>query len=308
MLPEFPKFKQLELSDRKDIESRTQDYPPYSDFNFISMWTWDTRGEVRVSQYKKNLVVRFNDYIDERPFYSFLGSSDVSETAIALLDLSQEEKLEPVLRLIPEVTAKNLDENLFVKNEDRANFDYIYDLHKISELKGKSFETKRNQINRFTKRHSNISSKILDLSHVDTRSDLIKLSKVWKNHKLKLDKPDEELDFNELVALKRAFYIEDDPSIIGIGVYSDQEMVAFSIDQISDLGHSVAHFAKANRRYVGIYDYLMRESAKVLLKKGCMLLNYEQDLGLSALRHAKSSYRPVAFLRKYVVQCSGENN
>lgn len=35
MLPEFPKMKSIELSDREDVEKITKKYPPYSDFNFV---------------------------------------------------------------------------------------------------------------------------------------------------------------------------------------------------------------------------------------------------------------------------------
>lgn len=63
MISEFPQFKKLELADKKDIEKFTSKFPPYSDFNFVSMWSWDIRGEMRVSQLNGNLVVRFTDYL-----------------------------------------------------------------------------------------------------------------------------------------------------------------------------------------------------------------------------------------------------
>ena len=47
MLPEFPQFKKLELSDKEEVEKFTSKFPPYSDFNFVSMWSWDIKGEMR---------------------------------------------------------------------------------------------------------------------------------------------------------------------------------------------------------------------------------------------------------------------
>ncbi len=34
MLPQFPQFKPLELTDKEDIENFTKNFPPYSDFSF----------------------------------------------------------------------------------------------------------------------------------------------------------------------------------------------------------------------------------------------------------------------------------
>lgn len=43
MIPKFPEFKKLELSNKEEIENFTSKFPPYSDFNFVSMWCWDFR-------------------------------------------------------------------------------------------------------------------------------------------------------------------------------------------------------------------------------------------------------------------------
>ena len=113
MIPQFPEFKKLELSDKEEIQKMTQKYPPYSDFNFVSMWSWDIKGEMRISVLNENLVVRFTDYITGKLFYSFLGDNEVSETAKKLLDLSKAEGLTPELKLIPEHSVKNLDLSKF---------------------------------------------------------------------------------------------------------------------------------------------------------------------------------------------------
>ena len=93
MIPEFPQFKNLELTDKKEVEKITGKYPPYSDFNFVSMWSWDIKGEMRLSILNGNLVVRFTDYITGNPFYSFLGNNEVNDTVEKLLELSKKEGL-----------------------------------------------------------------------------------------------------------------------------------------------------------------------------------------------------------------------
>jgi len=55
MIPEFPQFKNLELTDKIDVEKFTSKFPPYSDFNFVSMWSWDIKGEMRMRGFSKKL-------------------------------------------------------------------------------------------------------------------------------------------------------------------------------------------------------------------------------------------------------------
>src|SRR6185369_3066931 len=103
MIPQFPKFKPIELSDKEEVEGFNDKFPPYSDFNFISRWSWNLKGEMKLSILNENLVVHFTDYLSGDSFYSFLGDKKVDETASALLDFSVKKKFRSKLHLIPEV-------------------------------------------------------------------------------------------------------------------------------------------------------------------------------------------------------------
>src|ERR1035437_4583862 len=119
MIPQFPEFKILELSDKKNVEKFTLKYPPYSDFNFAGTWSWDIRGQMKISQLNGNYVIRFIDYLTGGPFYTFLGNKSVNDTAKKILDLSTEEGLRPQLKMVPEDSLKNLDLTKFKIQEDR---------------------------------------------------------------------------------------------------------------------------------------------------------------------------------------------
>ena len=82
MIPTFPNFKKLEISDKKEVEEYTSNFPPYSDFNFTSLWAWDTNEKRMISKLNGNLVVQFTDYITCEPFFSFLDYSSHSNTII----------------------------------------------------------------------------------------------------------------------------------------------------------------------------------------------------------------------------------
>ena len=85
MLPQFPKFKELELSDAEDVQRCTARYAPFSDFNFACLWSWNIDSSVLLSELNGNLVVRLGDYVNGQVFYSFLGDSRVNDTVEALI-------------------------------------------------------------------------------------------------------------------------------------------------------------------------------------------------------------------------------
>ena len=68
MITNFPNFKKLGLEDKPLIESFVKRYLPYSDFNFVSLWSYDTDNSYEISYLNKNLVIKQDDYITNEPF------------------------------------------------------------------------------------------------------------------------------------------------------------------------------------------------------------------------------------------------
>jgi hypothetical protein len=301
MIPEFPKFKSVELSDKKDIEKFTSKHPPYSDFNFISMWSWDIRGEMRISELNNNLVVRFTDYISGEPFYSFLGDNKVNETVEALLKLSKKEGLKPVLRLVPEVSLKNIDSQKFKIKEDPDNFDYIYDVPMLASLKGTKYETHRNLINQFKRNNSDWRAVKINVSEILHKNEVISLFTHWvinKNHSLIIQEYK-----NEFLALNKLLSVEQPEkfNLSCFAIYAKQDLVGFIINE--KIGkYNIIHFEKADIGCKGAYPLLMQENLKVLEKEGIECLNFEQDLGIEALRFTKRKFCPSSFLKKYRIE------
>ncbi len=297
MIPEFPKFKNLELSDKKDVEVFTSKFPPYSDFNFVSMWSWDIKGEMRLSQLNGNLVVLFTDYLTSKPFYTFLGNNKVNETTNALLNFSIKEELQPKLYLLPQEVALQLDKNQFRVEEDPDNFDYIFDLNEISRYAGTKFVKKRNKINQFIKKFPTIKMQAIDISDESIKEKILQLDEFWlKNKTLK----DSNFKIkNELLATTRFFQLNWKDTF-DVGIFSGNKMIGYSIFSIVPNNYAISHFTKADTSFLGIYDFLMKESAKMLIEKNCLLLNHEQDLGLPGLRESKKSFMSK-YLKKYMV-------
>ena len=137
MIPKFPEFKTLEITDREEIITYTSKFLPYSDFNFTSMWSWDIDGKIMVSDLNGNLVVNFSDYVTSEPFYSLIGSSNIEQATQLLIDLSREKKVRTQLKLIPEEVAVVASAaNGLVVEEDRDNFDYIFSTESLATMSG----------------------------------------------------------------------------------------------------------------------------------------------------------------------------
>src|SRR3989344_5884162 len=108
-MPQFPQFKKLELSDKEEIEKFTGQFEPYSDFNFVSLYSWNTKDEFKICFLNGNFVVRFLDYDSLVPFYTFLGNTRVLDTLDTLTELAKSEGITTTLKMIPEV---NLEKEL----------------------------------------------------------------------------------------------------------------------------------------------------------------------------------------------------
>jgi len=293
-LPKFPNFKPLEILDKKIIEAITNKFPPYSDFNFLSLWSWNIQGETRISQLHGNLVVRFTDYLTGQPFYSFLGNNRINDTVNALFELSREEKIPQILKLIPEDSIKNLDKNRFKLEEDRDNFDYIYPIEKLKTYDGNKLRGRRNFCNRFKNKYS-AKVKIIEIPNQDV---ILSLFLLWAKNKGRT--PDEVK--NEQEALKKCLLIKNNADIIIIGIFIKEELIAFSICDVLRPKYVILHFEKADERYEGIYSFLMQENAKIFSVNGFKYINFEQDLGIPGLRLSKKSFYPAFFLKKYTIK------
>ncbi len=296
MIPEFPIFKPLELADREDVMRYTSVFVPYSDFNFISMWSWDTDYEFQISVLNDNLVVRFMDYISGDPFLSFIGKDKIEDTTRTLLEYADKMQLQQSLRLIPEVDSSQLEKSFSVQ-EDRDSFDYLLTVEHMNGFKGNRLRGKRN----FLKRCERIYSpevRILSIWDEQIKKEILSVVKEWMEERMgEGDIPNAK----EFAAISKLLNSGAIPNVISIGVYIEGEMKGFVIGEILEGGYAMLHFEKASSvDLVGIYSYLMYSFALELSHRGCKYINHEQDLGDEGLRKHKESLLPT-MLKKYII-------
>lgn len=299
MIPLFPKFKILQTEDFEEIESLTKEYPPYSDFSFTSLWTYNANNATTISKLNNNLVVRMEDYVNLEPFLTFIGSKDSVHTAHTLLSTSKKLGVSSSLKLVPEI---NITKDLLAARdlsiiEDVENFDYVFPLKEISELKGQKYHKQRNLRNFFENNYQDLKCLELDILDRETQEQMMKLFDLWSENKT-----DYDYDTGiEKRAIERLYLISNLKKFPTIGIVDNEKLVAFSINEILSERYAGALFRKADINYKGIYKYLESVTAKKLLSFGCELLNYEQDLGIPGLRHSKELWKPTDYLKKYII-------
>ncbi len=299
MIPQFPQFKKLEITDKREIENHNKLFPPYSDFNFASLWSYDTDQKIEISWLLGNLVIRFQDYITDELFYSFLGNSSIIETSNILLQHAAENGLTPILKLIPEHSLKNIRslQNHFIITEDRANFDYIHSIEELVNLKGKKFHYKRRHLKNFHKYNQDIRIEKLNFNENLIKSHILTVFLDWEKAK---NKKREETK-RELEAIERLIDKGHEFALITIGIYQQDRLVGFAIGETVHDNYSVFHFLKANPLYKGVFTALYNLLASELHTKGIQYINCEQDLGIETLMQAKQEWRPTGFLKKYII-------
>jgi hypothetical protein len=297
-IPTFPEFKTLEISDQFEIEQWVKGFPPYSDFNFVSLWSWNTSGAFELSWLNDNLVVLFNDYGNGERFFSFLGTNAPDETADALLDLARGRGLVRELRLLSAETARLLSprRGLHLRPAPEHD-DYVLSTASWSTLAGGQFRNKRNEISKLERSHSPVCRQI-DLGDPSVQQAISDVYGRWlvQRERAGAGLPEST---SESVALRRIFSLDRPGDLLGFGLFVDGEIVAYSINERLGRGYAMGHYWKADPSFPGAYPYLLRETCRTLVGEGVAFLNIQQDLGEPGLATAKRLYRPARRLHKF---------
>ncbi len=304
MIPVFPVFKKIEISDREAIESFSLRYPPYSDFNFTNLWAWDTEGVRKISELNGNLVVLFTDYQTGEPFLSFLGTNEVQNTARSLLQFAKESNMPLALRLITEESATLLDHSDLLIEPDENNHDYVFSVSLLADPKGGELKEKRSLANRFVRENPDAHFELRPLRDSGVGEQILKALHRWEQKKKQDNKPYDIV--NEEKALMRVLESVQNGELANdrlflSGVFSGGNMLGFCIDEIVPDKYAISHFIKADNSYKGIYEFLNEKVAQYLSAHDVDFWNWQQDLNIEGLRTVKQSYHPVKLLKKCTI-------
>lgn len=173
--------------------------------------------------------------------------------------------------------------------EDRDNFDYLYTRLSLSTLSGKQLHKKKNHVNGFLSNYPDFTLKKLD---TDTKKDASKILDIWATEQTNIQETDYE-------AAQQALALPQIADFLSLILYVQGVPVAWCLAELAAQGTTaVVHFEKARTDFRGSYQYINYAFAQSLPEQ-VVYINREQDLGDEGLRHAKMSYKPDGFVKKY---------
>jgi hypothetical protein len=283
-IPCYPDFVPLSL-DQKDILHPRLSLTPdgVSEFTFSSLYLFRNRYQYRVSRSGSDGGFIISGVLTDKFFMTPCEAPprDTLESLFATHDYWKN-----ISDTVLESSRQNLEEWGIAVNEDRNNFDYLYQRSELAELKGKKFHKKKNLVNQFTNTYSHeqkpltkelvpLAMEVLEQWHQDKHAD------------------------GDYLAAREALEQFDSLALRGCLYFADGNPAAYCLGESVAKGKMFAiHFEKAIDHYKGIYQF-MNQAFAASLPKFFTYINREQDLGDEGLRQAKMTYRPSGFVKKY---------
>jgi hypothetical protein len=294
MIDAFPIFSHLSIELKDEIQRIANRFEPYSDFNFTSLFCWDTKLNTEVSILHNNLVIKLPEYITGEPVYSIIGDNNIDESLELLLRQTGQ------LKLVPECVINAITKDgQFNILEDRDNYDYIYNLEELVSFAGKKYKVKRNKANGFIRTFGHdLSLRNIRFGNKEDETVINSVLDDWAKERQR----DTEETSNENFAIRRALENSRELNLTGFLVFINELCVGFSINEVVDRKYAICHFQKALLQYEHIDVFISNMAAKEMLHFGCAYINWEQDLGIQGLRDLKTSYQEHGFLKKYQVK------
>lgn len=293
-------FKPLNSWDIQLLFRFVNQFDPYSDFNLFSLLSWDTDKTNEVSFDGESMYLRLKEYNANHHIFSVLtNASDKTMVVCDFIRKIEDTNTLGQLKMVPECVVKELQKETFVCDEDRDNFDYIYDLSLLSNQDGKDYRKLRENINRFRNNYGSIceSMHVQDITK-SMKKDIMCLFDKWQTFH---NKQDEEVA-DERIALSKALDLFRDFNMYITVVLHKHQIIGFTINEGLPNKTVISHFAKADLNYKNIFQFMNKMTFDFFYKNGYKFINLEQDLGIEALRVSKMHYLPSDFLKKYTVR------
>jgi len=178
--------------------------------------------------------------------------------------------------------------------EIRSQWEYVYNVKDLIELKGRAYSQKRAHVKIFEGKYKNAYFPLLE----EDFDELIKFQKEWlirQKGRIASSILDEE---NKAIMCVLENW--DDFPLFGACIKIEGRIVAYTIAEELSYETIDIRFEKAFPEYEGIYQFLNKTFLS-RQAKNYIWVNREEDMGDEGLRKAKSSYHPARFEKKYLV-------
>ncbi|HEY1406760.1 MAG TPA: phosphatidylglycerol lysyltransferase domain-containing protein [Spirochaetota bacterium] len=169
--------------------------------------------------------------------------------------------------------------------------DYLFTRDKLIHYPGRNLHKKRNLLKQFLEGYEWRSEPLTS----ERSADAQKILSDWQKGTGLADSETDYLSCHEALNHIESF------NLTGCVIYVEDALAGFVLGEMISPNVFALHFAKCNTRFKGIYQFIYNHYAKELSPE-CEWINFEQDLGIPALRQAKETYEPDMMAHKYRVK------
>ena len=299
-IPVYPEFEPINFSHKEFLQPLLQTLENgISEFTFANLFLFRKHYNYQISQYTTESGYTLPIITGTTPGPEVKTDKTFAMLPFGFPGLALTEGIlsrHCYIKNFPEQTAELhrivLEREGYCVEQDRNNFDYIYNRSDLAALNGRKYHKKRNLVNAFINNYNYEEKRIDPDIHKD---DLLSILKSWRTERE--GKGDYDAAYEAIENFREL-------ELRGCITYTDGKPSAYSMGEIIAHGHMFAvHFEKAAGDYKGIYQFINRSFAEMLAD--CIeIVNREQDMGDEGLRQAKMSYRPSGFIKKYRISHS----
>ncbi len=292
---EIDDFKNIEIQ-HKGIFDRlfSQDPPEISELTFTNLFIWRHKYHTVWLQRGDCLAIVLRPD-REAPFgLQPVGPGNKVKALDFLVEQLKKMTSEAkVGRVSEDFVRVCVDHNHYDAFLDRDNSDYVYRSQDLIELSGRSYHSKKNHLNRFSK-NNRFGYRKMDEKMI---GGFLTMQEKWCQIRECMESP--EL-LSEDYAIREALTHFDALDYRGGAVVIDSEIEAFALGEPLNSTAAVIHIEKGNPAIPGIYVAMNQLFCKNEWF-GMEYVNREQDLGIEGLRKAKESYHPHHMVNKYTL-------
>lgn len=296
-------FQTVSLPMRSELQKILYTVPdPGCECTFANLYLWGPQK----AAVEDGFVYVLTKHAGADSYFLPIGRGDLKTAVRRLAQDAKKRSIPLSMYAVTDRTRAELEcafPGVFCYYEVRSGFDYIYDIDRLAELRGKKLQAKRNHIHRFEDACPDAKILEIDRSLFPRCREMI--AKWYARHAGGADE-----DFSaEQQALERLFADYEALGFEGLAIENDGEIIALTMGNRTRETVFDVNFEKAFADIPGAYAYINRAFASHLREKYPIikLLNREDDMGMEGLRKAKLSYYPDLLLRKYAAVASTES-
>lgn len=261
-----------------------------SDYTFVNIWAWSDERQYELARAHGLFWPRIN-----RPspvLWAPVGNWETADWERILPDLFPDGA---EFHRVPEELAALWSERFggrMILEDQRSEWEYIYSVEELINLRGNRFHKKKNLWKQFHKSYESTYKKL----YREDVDGILEMQQLWCEWKSCDDIPGLRAENH---AISRVLKNWDRlPGLLCGALYVGDYMVAYSVGEPMTEDMVVVHFEKGLADYKGVYQAINR----AFLEHSCpdfTWANREQDMGEEGVRQAKESYNPARFLKKY---------